>query len=119
MVPQLQEAVTISNRAPDRDPRRRSETVPGGPGGLAVGAARACALAFVGLLALALLYALSIGPAALVLDHHAPSLRSAARSFYRPLGWIHDKTPLREPLEWYVDLFVVRGRLRSRAPSTS
>lgn len=52
------------------------------------------------------LYALSIGPAVRVAgkDTSSPILQY----FYYPLGWLHNHTLLREPLEWYMNLWEKR-----------
>lgn len=50
------------------------------------------------------LYVLSIAPvaaAAEVLD--VP--RAPVRRVYTPVIWLHDHTPLRRPLEWYMELW--------------
>ena len=61
--------------------------------------------AFAGLgLALPLLYVLSVGPAA-KLSMMYPNTMGGLRMFYIPLIWLHDHTPLRAPLEWYVELW--------------
>ena len=52
------------------------------------------------------LYVLSIGPVAFVasrLRHH--TFNRAAETFYAPLIWLSDHTPLGGPLKWYVHLF--------------
>ncbi len=55
------------------------------------------------------IYALSIGPmVGLVRRGSLPQNTRAFKllqNFYGPLQWLHDKTPLREPLDLYVDLW--------------
>lgn len=50
-------------------------------------------------------YVLSIGPAARLADQGHIEM-SVADAVYFPLKWLHDHTPLRGPLEWYVELWV-------------
>jgi hypothetical protein len=54
------------------------------------------------LLLLPALYALSLGPVKLAVVHTGQGVRAYV-TFYRPLFWLHDHTPLRGPLEWYVE----------------
>lgn len=57
------------------------------------------ALAFV-------LYVLSIGPvAALTAKYNGYVYWDAIEFFYMPVTWLHNYTPLEEPLEWYVALW--------------
>jgi hypothetical protein len=53
---------------------------------------------------LPLLYLLSVGPA-IVMGNRHPETIEHLRKFYRPIGWLHEHTPLREPLEWWVELW--------------
>lgn len=55
--------------------------------------------------ALPLLYALSIGPAALymTLHHGSQALEGAAVKFFQPILWLHDHTALKQPIEAYMD----------------
>lgn len=63
------------------------------------------------ILLLPFLYMLSSGPAMFVLVkwHPGPAYNKVATSFYAPLGWLHDHTPLRKPLAFYVDWWVALG----------
>lgn len=55
-------------------------------------------------LVLLVFYVLSIGPvAALVQGNEDATAR--VRVFYAPLIWLHDNTPLKTPLEKYVELW--------------
>lgn len=59
-------------------------------------------MAALGIPALLLVYVLSIGPAALLFKHCNVDTSYAAR-FYTPIFWMHDHTPLKRPLELYVE----------------
>lgn len=72
------------------------------------GITSALAATFAVLVALPLLYVLSVGPVAMCVERFAPNMRRPVQAFYLPLRWLHDATPLREPLNWYVGLFGVR-----------
>ena len=50
------------------------------------------------------LYALSIGPVGAI-TKNKPNIPAALRTFYYPLGWLHDHTPLEKPLEAYANLW--------------
>lgn len=50
------------------------------------------------------LYAASVGPVVRYWDDATGS--SSWRIVYAPLGWLHDHTFLRDPLEWYVGLWM-------------
>ena len=58
------------------------------------------------LVALPVLYVLSVGPVALFAKRLDLSPRPF-RAFYTPLVWLHDHTPLEKPLDWYVKLWGV------------
>jgi hypothetical protein len=58
-------------------------------------------------LVLPMIYVLSIAPVAKVMDKLGVSNRPA-KVFYAPVIWLHDETPLREPLEWYMEAWGVR-----------
>jgi hypothetical protein len=60
---------------------------------------------------LPVLYVLSVGPAAYVIER-TRSGQEAGRLFYAPLIWLHDNTPLRGPLEWYVRSWEKAARKR-------
>ncbi len=55
------------------------------------------------LLVLPLVYLLSFGPVGFLLEKfHAPmSMRPYVLAFYRPVIWLHDNTPLKQPIEAY------------------
>jgi hypothetical protein len=59
------------------------------------------------LLAAPLLYILSIGPVAAIWVK-TQSRVAPLETFYAPVIWLHDHTPLKEPLEWYVELWGVK-----------
>lgn len=50
---------------------------------------------------LPLLYVFSIGPVAKTVDLLGLP-REPAKAFYAPVIWLHDHTPLKKPLEWYL-----------------
>jgi hypothetical protein len=50
------------------------------------------------------LYVLSVGPAVRAVRANLIS-GDTAEAIYAPLVWLHSETPLREPLEWYTDLW--------------
>jgi hypothetical protein len=59
------------------------------------------------ILAAPLLYILSVGPvAAIWIKFKLPE--APLETFYAPLIWLHGHTPLKEPLEWYVELWGVK-----------
>ena len=53
------------------------------------------------LILLPILYVLSIGPVALLVEKTGVGME-AARTFYWPLIWLHDNTPLEGPLAKYI-----------------
>jgi hypothetical protein len=55
---------------------------------------------------LPLLYVLSIGPVVAVW-HRAGGNMDAVWAVYFPIILLHDQTPLRKPLEWYMRLWGV------------
>jgi hypothetical protein len=61
------------------------------------------AIAFV-LVLTPVLYVLSIGPAGWLVDAGHLS-RSRFHSLYAPVVWLHDRTLLEQPLEWYGGLW--------------
>lgn len=56
---------------------------------------------------LPVLYVLSMGPVAKVIDRFGLD-REPARTFYRPVIWLHDHTVLRRPLELYLGVWGVK-----------
>jgi hypothetical protein len=51
-------------------------------------------------------YPASIGPVALIEKHGWVRMnRDALRAIYWPVIWAHDNTPLKKPLEMYVDVW--------------
>jgi hypothetical protein len=54
--------------------------------------------------ALPLLYLLSIGPAAAFVRAH-PQTEEALTKIYFPIILLHKNTPIREPLEWWIELW--------------
>ena len=71
---------------------------------LGVGVGVGCAVAFVFLL-LPILYVLSIGPATMLYERRVISFE-AGRTFYAPVIWLHDHTPLGPAIEWYEQLWI-------------
>lgn len=65
----------------------------------------AAAVALIGILMLPLLYVLSLGPAVMIIDHTGCG-EDFAEVVYYPLIWLHENTPLRASLDWYVGLWV-------------
>ena len=55
--------------------------------------------------ALPLLYLVSIGPAAAVVRAY-PQTEETFTKIYFPIILLHKHTPLREPLEWWVELWI-------------
>ena len=57
---------------------------------------------------LPILYILSVGPVILIVDvtDTEQELEPVLEVFYFPVIWLHEKTPLRGPLNWYVELWV-------------
>lgn len=70
------------------------------------GRSLAWALWLVALLPLA--YVLSVGPAAAIDHRSGGRFREPIRAAYAPLIWLHDNTPMRKPLEWYIELWGVK-----------
>jgi hypothetical protein len=58
------------------------------------------------LLAVPLLYVLSVGPVEAV-SQKIPSSRGAVRQFYAPVIWLRNNTTLQKPLDLYVGLWGV------------
>ena len=62
------------------------------------------------LLLIPVLYVLSIGPVAWTMVHwHGPvppQVTNAVSFVYTPLDWLHDFTPLKKPLENYLELWI-------------
>jgi hypothetical protein len=56
------------------------------------------------LLASPFLYVLSIGPVVAIVEKTGVG-RDAAQMFYAPVVWLHDHTPLKEPLEAYAQMW--------------
>lgn len=56
-------------------------------------------------IAVLLLYALSIGPAAVVATKY-PKCEPALSEFYFPVGWLANHTALEKPLQIYIDSWV-------------
>jgi hypothetical protein len=55
---------------------------------------------------LPVLYVLSVGPVARLCQTVSPNFTpNWVHVFYSPLIWLHANTPLRAPLEWYVELW--------------
>lgn len=64
----------------------------------------AVAVAIVAAVVVPLLYVLSIGPVALAVEKLGWD-KEPVKTFYTPVIWLHDHTPLRRPLELYIGLF--------------
>lgn len=56
-------------------------------------------------IAIPLLYVLSIGPAEAIATKY-PKCEPVFHKFYFPLGWLAVYTPLGKPLKWYVRLWI-------------
>jgi hypothetical protein len=65
---------------------------------------------------LPLLYVASIGPANLLVDRLDLDLDSF-QAAYAPVDWLAAHTPLRRPLEWYVDLWAPAESPPAPAPA--
>ena len=60
-----------------------------------------------GSLVLLLLYVLSAGPVAALIDRSSsPQAEALAEAVYAPLIWLHDNTFLETPLDAYIELWV-------------
>jgi hypothetical protein len=55
---------------------------------------------------LPILYVLSIGPAVMFFEDASPEVQHAVEVFYYPVAWLYENTPLRGPLEAYVDFWI-------------
>ena len=64
-------------------------------------------LVVLGLILVAALYVLSIGPVAWLYQKNDWD-NDYLETVYAPVIWLHRETALREPLEWYLDLFRLR-----------
>jgi hypothetical protein len=64
------------------------------------------AIALLIALFLPVLYVLSVGPATIIFEGASPEVHYALRVFYYPLAWLHENTPLRGPLEAYVEFWI-------------
>lgn len=56
-------------------------------------------------LLLALLYALSVGPAAWLVNRTGRGV-AVTKAVYAPLIWLRRHTLLKKPLGWYIDLWI-------------
>ena len=95
---------------PERNERSRH--------GKGAGAA-AAAWAVLAALLLPALYVLSVGPAILAVNRGRGQewvRRSlpALERFYRPVEWLHDETPLKRPLEGYLNWWYAAAAERRR-----
>lgn len=52
-------------------------------------------------------YVLSFGPAGYAMKLTGRGVK-AVMTAYAPVVWLHDHTPLREPLEWYAEWWTPR-----------
>jgi len=68
---------------------------------------RTLSLAVAFLIALPLLYILSIGPVALISQKMLGGTQKI-REFYLPVIWLHEHTILEKPLDMYIELWGVR-----------
>ena len=50
-------------------------------------------------------YPLSLGPAILVHPRCGPTAQGVIEAVYLPLQFLHENTPLRKPLDWYVSFW--------------
>lgn len=62
------------------------------------------AIALLLVLMVLVLYVLSLGPAVMLTDNGYLD-DDVARFVYSPLIWLHEHTPLRKPLDFYVELW--------------
>lgn len=64
--------------------------------------------AFFVLLLLPVLYMLSIGPVIFAVEklHAKSAIQKPVMTFYAPMGWLHDHTALKQPIESYVHWWV-------------
>jgi len=51
------------------------------------------------------LYVLSVGPAVLLAKNRGNAAKNTVEQVYAPLVWLHRNTPLRRPLDAYVELW--------------
>jgi hypothetical protein len=67
------------------------------------GSSNGAAMALI--VALPLVYLLSIGPVAFICEKTSSttSIRNTALAVYAPIIWLHDHTPMKMPLEEYVN----------------
>jgi hypothetical protein len=76
--------------------------------------------AVVALIALPILYVLSIGPAIYAFgamrSSVSPQVSAALDTFYKPVTLLSDHTPLKTPLEWYFELWQYERVYRSTVP---
>ena len=57
------------------------------------------------LAAIPVFYVWSLGPAVRWHSACPPSMQKVIQAVYAPLEWLHDNTPLKEPLKRYVDMW--------------
>jgi hypothetical protein len=77
----------------DQEPKKKSENW-------------GCAI-IVFLVMFPMLYVLSIGPAAMIVNKYPKVISSkTAETFYFPVIWLHKHTILKEPIEVYVRLWI-------------
>ncbi|WP_395739689.1 hypothetical protein [Prosthecobacter sp.] len=64
--------------------------------------------------ALPLLYVLSIGPAAYLMSKFraGQGVEDAASAVYAPILWLHEHTPMKQPIESYIDWWERLARRR-------
>jgi hypothetical protein len=55
--------------------------------------------------ALPFVYVLSIGPVGAITKSGSGTTLGNVRTFYAPVIWLHDRTPLKRPLEIYAALW--------------
>ncbi len=70
------------------------------------------------IVAVPVLYILSIGPLWYLVERGTipEPIPKGLEVFYKPLAWIHDNTPLRRPLDAYVDWWI-NAALAASTPS--
>jgi len=74
----------------------------------------------VAVVALFAMYALSIGPVVRITIRRGDTMSATVLSFYSPLRWLCNHTPLGSPMSWYVDLWAkdqIPNNARVKAPS--
>ena len=64
-----------------------------------------CCAVWLTLAMIPLAYIGMLGPAARWYDKCPRPMQNALQVIYYPLQWLHENTPLRKPLDWYIELW--------------